>query len=72
LGDAETSRAKIYDYYSAAGDQIASMVVNGVRTSAQAVREAVKAYEALGADELIFNPSTDDINEVPQLAEIVL
>ena len=72
LGDAEAGRAKIYDYYSVAGDEIANVVVNGVRTSAQAVREAVTAYEDLGVDELIFNPSTDDINEVSRLAEIVL
>jgi hypothetical protein len=48
------------------------VVANGVRASVQAVEEAVKAYEGLGADELIFNPSIDDIDEVSRLAEIVL
>jgi alkanesulfonate monooxygenase SsuD/methylene tetrahydromethanopterin reductase-like flavin-dependent oxidoreductase (luciferase family) len=72
LGDAETGRANIHDYYSNAGDQTASMVVNAVRADARAVKEAVKVYEDLGADELIFSPSTDDINEVSRLAEVVL
>lgn len=72
FSDAEAGRAKIYDYYSVFGDEIASVVANGVRASVQAVKEAVKAYEDLGADELIFNPSIDDIDEVSRLAEIVL
>jgi alkanesulfonate monooxygenase SsuD/methylene tetrahydromethanopterin reductase-like flavin-dependent oxidoreductase (luciferase family) len=72
FGDIEAGRAKIYDYYSVFGDEIASVVANGVRASVQAVKEAVNAYEGLGADELIFNPSIDDIDEVSRLAEIVL
>jgi alkanesulfonate monooxygenase SsuD/methylene tetrahydromethanopterin reductase-like flavin-dependent oxidoreductase (luciferase family) len=72
FGDAKRGREKIYDYYSVGGDEIASMVANGVRDSAQAVREAVKAFGDLGADELIFNPATDDIDDVSRLAEIVL
>jgi alkanesulfonate monooxygenase SsuD/methylene tetrahydromethanopterin reductase-like flavin-dependent oxidoreductase (luciferase family) len=72
LGDAETGRAKIYDYYSVSGDEIASIVANGVRADAQAAKEAVKAYQDLGVDELIFNPSIDDLSEVSRLADIVL
>lgn len=48
------------------------MVVNAVRADARAVKEAVKLYDDLGADELVFTTSTDDINEVSRLAEIVL
>jgi hypothetical protein len=33
FGDAETGRAKIYDYFSVAGDEIASVVANGVRAA---------------------------------------
>jgi alkanesulfonate monooxygenase SsuD/methylene tetrahydromethanopterin reductase-like flavin-dependent oxidoreductase (luciferase family) len=72
LGDAETGREKIYDYYSVAGDAVAGMVGQGARDSAWAVKETVTAFGDLGADELIFNTSTDDINEVFRLAEIVL
>lgn len=72
LGDPETGRAKIYDYYRVSGDEIASIVASGVRADAQAVKEAVTAYQDLGVDELIFNPSIDDASEVSRLAEIVL
>jgi alkanesulfonate monooxygenase SsuD/methylene tetrahydromethanopterin reductase-like flavin-dependent oxidoreductase (luciferase family) len=72
FGDAEAGRAKIYDYYSVFGDEIASAIANGIRASVQEVKEVVKAYEGLGADELVFNPSIDDIDEVSRLAEIVL
>ena len=72
LGDRETGRKKIYDYYSVGGDEVAHMVAQGVRDSAWAVKEAVTAFGDLGADELIFNASTDDVNEVSRLAEIVL
>ncbi|HSZ42535.1 MAG TPA: LLM class flavin-dependent oxidoreductase [Trebonia sp.] len=72
LGDAEAGRKNVYDYYSIAGDEIASMVASGVRSTAEAVKEAVTAFGDLGADELIFNPATDDLNEVSRLAEIVL
>lgn len=72
LGNAEEGRTKVYDYYSFLGDQSASMVVGGIRDSMQTVKEAVKAFGDLGVDELIFNPTTDDINEVARLAEAVL
>jgi alkanesulfonate monooxygenase SsuD/methylene tetrahydromethanopterin reductase-like flavin-dependent oxidoreductase (luciferase family) len=72
FGDAKQGREKIYDYYSVAGDEIASMIAGGVRDSAQAVKDTVKTYSDLGADEIIFNPATDDINEVARLAEAVL
>jgi hypothetical protein len=55
-----------------ANDEIASVVAAGVRQGEQAVKEAVAGFADLGADELIFNPSTDDIDEVSRLAEIIL
>ena len=36
------------------------------------LREAVKRFEALGTDELILSPGTDDLDEVTRLADIVL
>lgn len=72
LGDNDKGREKVYDYYSVAGDEFAGMVASGVRGTVQAVREAVRAFGDLGADELIFNPATDDISEVSRLAEAVL
>jgi hypothetical protein len=54
--------------WSVAGKSIASTV----RTTADEVKEVAKAFEALGADELIFNPATDDLTEIASLADLVL
>ena len=72
FGDAEKGRANVYDYYSIAGDEFASLITGGVSTSAQELKDVAKAFEDLGADEIIFNPTLDDINEVSRLAEVML
>lgn len=71
LGEPDTGRAKVGDYYSNLGE-LAKVVVDNVRTTPEAVRAAVKEFADLGADELIFNPATDEIDDVERLAEIVL
>jgi alkanesulfonate monooxygenase SsuD/methylene tetrahydromethanopterin reductase-like flavin-dependent oxidoreductase (luciferase family) len=72
LSDAAKGREKVYDYYSGGGPELASMIASGVRDSAQAVKDAARDFAALGADEIIFNPATDDISDVERLAEAVL
>jgi alkanesulfonate monooxygenase SsuD/methylene tetrahydromethanopterin reductase-like flavin-dependent oxidoreductase (luciferase family) len=69
--DFEAGRGNVYDYYSVAGDQIASMVADNTSFGADRVRETMKAFEALGADELIFNPTVPDLGQVSKLAEVV-
>jgi len=71
LGEPETGRAKVRDYYGGATD-FADLVAGSLRTTPEALREAVKAFGDLGADELIFNPTTDDLDDVARLAEVVL
>jgi hypothetical protein len=46
--------------------------VAGLSGSPDAVRGAVAGFADLGADELIFNPGTDDIDEIDRFADIVL
>jgi alkanesulfonate monooxygenase SsuD/methylene tetrahydromethanopterin reductase-like flavin-dependent oxidoreductase (luciferase family) len=70
LGDPEQGRANVYDYYSVAPD-FANVVVSGIATTPEQVRDAVRAYEEMGADEVILNTGTDDLNEIARLAEIV-
>jgi hypothetical protein len=70
--DYETGRANVYDYYSVAGDQIASMVADNTSFGADRVRETMKAFADLGADELIFNPTVPDLGQIARLAEVVL
>lgn len=73
LGDPDRARATVADYYGAtatAGFQ--DLVVNNVHTGAAAIRDAVRQFEDLGADELILGPGTDDLDDVSRLADIVL
>ncbi|RSM36602.1 flavin-dependent oxidoreductase [Amycolatopsis balhimycina DSM 5908] len=70
LGEPETGLRKVGDYYSNMGDA-AEIVVANVRTTPDAVRAAVEEFGALGADELIFNPATDELDDIARLADIV-
>lgn len=70
LGDSEAGRANVFDYYSVSGD-FAHLVAGAVCDSPEKIREAVKSFEDIGADDLIFNPGTDDIEDMRRLAEIV-
>ncbi len=71
LGKPDTGREKVHDYYSYLGEQ-ADFMASGVRTTPDAIREAVQAFGDSGADELIFNPGTDEPDDIARLAEIVL
>jgi alkanesulfonate monooxygenase SsuD/methylene tetrahydromethanopterin reductase-like flavin-dependent oxidoreductase (luciferase family) len=71
LGDADRARANVHDYYAAFGE-FASQVTAGLSGTPDAIRATVAGFADLGVDELIFNPGTDDIDEIARLAEIVL
>ena len=70
LGDADTGRANVHDYYS--GTKFADPIAAGVSGTPDAVRATVTGFADIGADELIFNPGTDDITEIDRLADVVL
>ncbi|GLY67827.1 LLM class flavin-dependent oxidoreductase [Amycolatopsis taiwanensis] len=71
LGDPDQGRAKIRDYYSNFGE-MADMVAGTVRTTPEELRQAVQDFADLGADELVFNPGTDNLDDVAALADAVL
>lgn len=71
LADADKGRATVHTYYSALGEY-ADMAAAGLNGTADALRETVSGFADIGADEVIFNPATDDIEEVERLADIVL
>ena len=71
FGDGDAGRGNVADYYAGAGE-FTDMVVNNVRVGADSVRQAVKEFEAIGAEELILNPTVADLDEVTKLAETVL
>ncbi|WNV83984.1 LLM class flavin-dependent oxidoreductase [Umezawaea sp. Da 62-37] len=72
LGDTEQGRRNVGDYYGNLGEEMAGGIAAGLHGTAEAVREAVRAFTEIGADELIFNPGTDDLDDVARLAELVL
>jgi alkanesulfonate monooxygenase SsuD/methylene tetrahydromethanopterin reductase-like flavin-dependent oxidoreductase (luciferase family) len=71
FGDSEKGVGNVRDYYSNMGEA-ADFIASTVRTSAESAKAAVKEVEAIGADELIFNPALDDVDEVARLADAVL
>ncbi|MCL2582327.1 MAG: LLM class flavin-dependent oxidoreductase [Streptosporangiales bacterium] len=70
LGDGETGRRNVQDYYSVAPD-LAGVVAGAVCDTPAKVKEAVASFTDLGVDEISFNTGTDDLDEVRRLADIV-
>jgi alkanesulfonate monooxygenase SsuD/methylene tetrahydromethanopterin reductase-like flavin-dependent oxidoreductase (luciferase family) len=72
LGDIDQGRNNVHDYYSNFGEEMADAVATGVHGTPDAVHGAAKAFEDIGADELIFNPATADIDDIARLADAIL
>ncbi|WP_217561292.1 LLM class flavin-dependent oxidoreductase [Streptomyces sp. GbtcB6] len=72
IADAEGGRANVHDYYSSAGTDVAGLITSTVSGGADAVKATVEGFKAIGADELILNPTNDDLDEIQRVAEIVL
>ncbi|MFD5573907.1 LLM class flavin-dependent oxidoreductase [Streptomyces cadmiisoli] len=72
ITDPEKGRSNILDFSSAAGQDQAQALAAGVRPGRDAVRAAVREFEDIGTDELIFIPALDNLEELTQLAECVL
>ncbi|MFF4836356.1 LLM class flavin-dependent oxidoreductase [Streptomyces sp. NPDC001315] len=72
LGDEDRGRANVYDYYRPAGPDGARARAAEMSGGADAVRATIKAYEALGVDELMLHPTVDDLDEVARPADVVL
>lgn len=72
FADIDAGRANVHDYYIPGGAETADFIAGAVSGGADAVKAAVRSFEEIGADELIFNPTVDDIDEIARLAEVVL
>jgi alkanesulfonate monooxygenase SsuD/methylene tetrahydromethanopterin reductase-like flavin-dependent oxidoreductase (luciferase family) len=68
LGDPERGRAYLRDYYAFTGP-FAETIAAANLTSARAVKDFVRGYEAEGCDELVLFPTVSDIDELDRLAE---
>lgn len=72
IGDVDAGRANIWDYYSFGGDEIADMISANVSGGVDTVKQTVKAFEDIGAEELVFSPGVADLDEISRLADTVL
>lgn len=70
-GVEQATRDYLFDYYGPMGDEMAQMIAGSALQSADAVKGAVQAFEAVGVDEFILDPTTSDPDQVDKLAEIV-
>ncbi|HEY7272357.1 MAG TPA: LLM class flavin-dependent oxidoreductase [Actinoplanes sp.] len=69
LTDEEASRRALQTYYAFSG--WADAIAGSALRTPQSLRDAVKAYEAAGVDELIFDPTVPALEEVDRLADAV-
>ena len=73
LGDTlEESRRYLLSYYEPMGGEMPGIIAENALRSADAVSAAVGAYADVGVDELIFDPTVSDPQQVDLLAEAVL
>jgi alkanesulfonate monooxygenase SsuD/methylene tetrahydromethanopterin reductase-like flavin-dependent oxidoreductase (luciferase family) len=67
----ENDRSKIFDYYSFLGDDIANMIAGAGSVGPDEIAATIKSFEDIGADDLLFNPMSDDLDEIERLAELL-
>jgi alkanesulfonate monooxygenase SsuD/methylene tetrahydromethanopterin reductase-like flavin-dependent oxidoreductase (luciferase family) len=66
----EESLRNLRSYYGFVGDWVEGIAMSAPRTPA-AVRERAAAFEELGIDELIFDPTVADLDQVDRLADVL-
>ena len=68
-----STRARdVFDYYSVLGKETADMVSGTFPSDSDSVRDVVQQFKDLGADELIFNTTVPHLDQIQQLADVVL
>jgi alkanesulfonate monooxygenase SsuD/methylene tetrahydromethanopterin reductase-like flavin-dependent oxidoreductase (luciferase family) len=72
IGDVDKGRANVRDYYISAGADVADLVSGNLSGGVEAIKDTVKAFEDIGAEELVLNPGIADLDEVSRLADVVL
>ncbi|MEU2282635.1 LLM class flavin-dependent oxidoreductase [Streptomyces sp. NPDC013178] len=66
-GTVDTARRQLVDYYAFSGR--ADYMANGLLTTPDAIREAVRAYGDIGADEVVLYCWSSDVDQVDRLAD---
>lgn len=71
FGDADAGRRNVFDYYQGLGQETATFLAGCLSADEDGVRQVVKGFEGIGADELILNPALPGLDQVARLAEAV-
>lgn len=72
LGDTEEeSRRYLLDYYSPMGDN-AKWIADAAHRTPDAIKGVIAAFEDIGVDELVLDPTVSDPEQVDLLAEVAL
>lgn len=73
LGDEHTQESlhNLRSYYGFAGDY-AEMIAQGAARSAGEIRRRTDGFAALDIDQLIWDPTVDDLGQVERLADVAL
>ena len=67
---ADRTAESIRSYYAFRGEAARTMEIN-VPSTKKALRDAVRAYEEIGCDELVLEPGHADLEQIDRLAEFV-
>jgi hypothetical protein len=71
-GRHDASRRYLLDYYRFLGSHISGMIADNVPRTSEAVKETAAAFEDAGFDELVFDPTVAELDQVDLLASAVL
>jgi alkanesulfonate monooxygenase SsuD/methylene tetrahydromethanopterin reductase-like flavin-dependent oxidoreductase (luciferase family) len=66
----ETSEHNLRTYYGFLGEW-AEGIASGAPRTPEAIRHTATAFEELGVDELVFDPTVPDLDQIDRLAEVV-
>jgi alkanesulfonate monooxygenase SsuD/methylene tetrahydromethanopterin reductase-like flavin-dependent oxidoreductase (luciferase family) len=66
----EESLRNLRSYYGFLGDW-AEAIASGAARTPQAVRERAAAWEQLGVDDLVFDPTVANVDQVDRLADAI-
>ena len=66
----EPGEGYIRDFFAFDGD-LAEQTVQSILSTPEAIKEAMQAYEDIGADEFILWPTVADLDQIDRLAEVI-
>jgi alkanesulfonate monooxygenase SsuD/methylene tetrahydromethanopterin reductase-like flavin-dependent oxidoreductase (luciferase family) len=72
IGNEDASKQYLTDYYRFLGPDVVGMIAGGTPRTPDAIRQTVTAFQEAGFDELVLDPTVADLDQIDQLASLVL